>query len=198
MKPARKAEGGSVEVKAYGVKMSIFDKLKSTALLELIRDPRLKELVTKREFRLSQEELHRELVRQAAGEEELQELALTVGDGFLELSGRVKKRLLPFAIPFSARFSLHSLEFSVRSKAVHLRLEEVKPFELDALTRKLVAKVPFLSFADGLVTVHLAQVPRLAGLLNSQVKGFRPFDHIVLKELSFRDGEVVGRVGVLL
>ena len=178
--------------------MSIFDKLKSTAFLELIQDPRLRELVTKREFRVSQEELHREFLKQTAGEEELQELALIVGEGFLELSGRVKKRLLPFAIPFSARFSLHSLEFSVRSKTVHLRLEELKPFELDSLTKKLVEKVPFLSFADGLVTVHLVKVPRLAGLLTCQVKGFRPFDHIVLKELSFRDGEVVGRVGLLL
>ena len=178
--------------------MSIFDKLKSSALLELIQDPRLRDLLTKREFRLSQEELHREFVNQAADEEEMQELALTVGEGFLELSGKVKKRPLPFAIPFSARFSLHSLEFSVRSKAVHLRLEELKPFSLDSLTKKLVEKVPFLSFADGLVTVHLVKVPRLAGLLTCQVKGFRPFDHIVLKELSFRAGEVVGRVGVLL
>ncbi|HLO25771.1 MAG TPA: hypothetical protein VK187_06640 [Geobacteraceae bacterium] len=178
--------------------MSIFDKLKQTALLELVQDPRLKHLLTRREFRLSQEELHHEFVKQAAGEEELQDLALTVGEGFLELSGRVKKRLLPFAIPFSARFSLHSLEFSPRSKAVHLKLEELKPFELDSLTKKLVEKVPFLSFADGLVTVHLARVPRLTGLFACQIKGFRPFDHIVLKELDFREGEVVGRVGVLL
>lgn len=178
--------------------MTFFDKLRSTALLELIRDPRLKELVTRREFRLSQEELHRELVKQAVPGEDLQELRLTVGEGFLELSGRVKKRLLPFAIPFSARFSLHSLDFSPRNKAVHLRLDELKPLDLDRLTRKLTEKVPFLSYADGLVTVHLAKVPRLAGLFASQVRGFRPFDHIVLKELSFRDGEVVGRVGVLL
>jgi hypothetical protein len=178
--------------------MSIFATLKSSALLELIKDPRLRDLLTRREFRLSQEDLNRELLDQTAGEEELLELALAVGDGFLELTGRVKKRPLPFAIPFSARFSLHSLEFSVRSKAVYLRLEELKPFSLDTLTKKLVEKVPFLSFTDGLVTVDLARVPRLAGLLACQVKGFRPFDHIVLKELSFREGEVVGRVGVLL
>jgi hypothetical protein len=177
--------------------MSIFDKLKQTALLELVQDPRLRQLLTRREFRLSQEELRREFVQQAE-EEELQDLALIVGEGFLEISGRVKKRLLPFAIPFSARFSLHSLEFSPRSKAVHLRLEEVKPFGIDALTEKIVAKVPFLSFADGLVTVHLARIPRLAGLFARQIKGFRPFDHIVLKELDFREGEVMGRVGLLL
>ena len=178
--------------------MSIFDTMKGAALLKLVRDPRLRDLLLKREFRLSQEELHREFVKQTAGEEELHDVALTVGDGFLELSGRVKKRLLPFAIPFLARFSLHSLEFSPRSKAVRLKLEELKPFELDVLTKKLVEKIPFLSFADGLVTLHLAKVPRLTGLLNSQVRGFRPFDHIVLKDLSFREGEVVGRVGVML
>lgn len=177
--------------------MSIFDKLKSTALLELVRDPRLKELVTKREFRLSQEELHREFATRAA-DEELQELALTVVEGFLEVSGRVKKRLIPFAIPFSARFSLHSIDFSPHNKAIHLRLEEMKPLDLDSLTKKVVEKVPFLSFADGLVTVHLAKVPRLAGLFACQVHGFRPFDHIVLKELRFHEGEVVGRVGVML
>lgn len=178
--------------------MSIFDKLKSTALLELIRDPQLRDLLTKREFRISQEQLQREFVSQTAHEQELEDLALIVGEGFLEISGRVKKRPLPFAIPFSARFSLHSLEFSVRSKTVHLKLEELKPFSLDSLTKKLVEKVPFLSFADGLVTVHLIKTPRLARLLTCQVKGFRPFDHIVLKDLRFHDGEVVGRVGVLL
>jgi hypothetical protein len=178
--------------------MSIFDKLKSSALLELARDPRLKELVTKREFRVGQEELQLELLKQAAGEEELQELSVTVGEGYLELSGKVKKRMLPFAIPFAARFSLHSLDFTPHTKSVHLRLDEVKPFEVDTLTRKLVGKVPFLSFDNGLVTVHLGKVPRLAPLLNTQVRGFRPFDHIVLKELHFHDGEVVGRIGVLL
>lgn len=178
--------------------MTIFDKVKDSRLLELIRDPRLRDLVTKREFRLSQEDLQKELMEQMAGEEALQELALTVGAGFLELSGRVRKWPLPFAIPFSARFSLHSFEFSPRSKVVHLRLEEVKPFEIDALTKKLVEKVPFLSFADGLVTIHLDGIPRLAGLLACNFKQFRPFDHIVMKELSFHPGEVVGRVGVLL
>ncbi len=178
--------------------MTVFETLKNSPFVELVRDPRLRDLVTKREFRLSQEELQGEMAAQMAGEESLQELAITVGEGFLELSGRARKRPLPFAIPFSARFSLHSLEFSPRSKAVHLRLEEVRPFEIDALSKKLVEKVPFLSFADGLVTLHLARVPRLAGLLDYHVRGFRPFDHIVLKELVLSPGEVVGREGVLL
>lgn len=178
--------------------MSIFDKVKQTALLGLVQDPRLRNLLMRREFRLSQEELQREFLKQAAGDEELQDATLTIGEGYLEISGRVKKRPIPFAIPFSARFSLHSLDFSPRGKAVHLRLDEVKPFELDAVTKKIVEKVPFLSFEDGLVTVHLGKVPRLSWLINSQVRGFRPFDHIVLKELHFHEGEMVGRVGVLL
>ena len=178
--------------------MTIFEKIKSSPLLELARDPRFRDLLTKREFRLDAEALRREIIDQVGAEEELQELNLTVGAGFLEFSGRVKKRPLPFSIPFSARFSLHSLDFSPRSKVVRLRLDEMKPFEADSLTKKLVAKVPFLSFDDGLVTVHLAKVPRLVRLLACQVGSVRPFDHIVLKELEFTPGEVVGRVGVLL
>jgi hypothetical protein len=177
--------------------MSFFSSLKTKAVLELISDPRLKELVTRREFRVSEEELRQELVTRVT-DEDIQDLAVSVGEGFLEISGKIKKRLLPFAIPFSARFSLHSLEFSPRNKAVHLKLEELKPLDLDWLTKRLVGKIPFLSSADGLVTLHLIKIPRLTGLLTCQVKGFCPFDHIVLKELSFHPGEVVGRVGVML
>jgi hypothetical protein len=177
--------------------MSFFSSLKTKTVLELISDPRLKELVTRREFRVSEEELRQELVTRVS-DEDIQDLAVSVGEGFLEISGKIKKRLLPFAIPFSARFSLHSLEFSPRIKAVHLRLEELKPLDLDWLTKRLVGKIPFLSSADGLVTLHLVKIPRLTGLLTCQVKGFHPFDHIVLKELSFHPGEVVGRVGVML
>jgi hypothetical protein len=166
--------------------------------MEMMKDPRLRELVTRREFSISREELQQELLSQTADEEGLQDLTVQVGDGFLEISGRVKKRMLPFAIPFSARFSLHSLEFSPRSKTVHLKLEELKPFEVDSLTKKLVEKLPFLSFADGLVTIQLEKVPRLAGLFGCRIGSFRPFDHIVLKQLNFMEGEVTGKIGVLL
>ena len=178
--------------------MSIFDTLKQSPLMEMMKDPRLRELVTRREFSISREELQQELLSQTADEEGLQDLTVQVGEGFLEISGRVKKRILPFAIPFSARFSLHSLEFSPRSKTVHLKLEELKPLEIDSLTKKLVEKLPFLTFADGLVTIQLEKVPRLAGLLGCRIGNFRPFDHIVLKQLHFQEGEVTGKVGVLL
>jgi hypothetical protein len=178
--------------------MHIFDTLKKSPLMEMLQDPRLRELVTRREFTISRDELQREILSQTAGEEGLQDLTVQVGEGFLEISGRVKKRMLPFAIPFSASFSLHSLEFSPRSKTVHLKLEELKPFEIDSLTKKLVEKLPFLTFANGLVTIQLEKVPRLAALLGCQIGSFRPFDHIVLKRLSFMEGEVTGSIGVLL
>ena len=181
----------------HGLGMSFFDKLKTNALLELVKDPRVKDLVTRREFRITEEDLRKEFVSRVA-DEELQELEVVVGEAFLEISGKMKKKLLPFAIPFSARFSLHSLEFSPRGKTVHLRLEELKPVDLDWLTKRLVEKIPFLSFADGLVTVHLVKIPRLTPVLTCQVKGFKPFDHVVLKDLRFVPGEVVGRVGVML
>ena len=177
--------------------MTLFDKIKSSHLLDLVRDPRLKELVTRREFRISEEDLRRALLNRAP-DEEVPELSVAIAEGFIEISGKVKKKLLPFAIPFSARFSLHSLEFTPRTKAVHLRLEELKPLDMDWLTRRLVEKLPFLSFGEGLVTVHLVKIPRLAPLLTSQVKGFHPFDHVVLKDLNFYQGEVVGKLGVML
>ena len=177
--------------------MSIFDRFKNPALLELVKDQRLKELITRREFRLTEEYLHREILSKAV-DDELTELSLKLGAGFAELTGRVKKRLVPFAIPFSARFSLHSIDFTRRGKVVHLRLEELKPLDLDWLTKKLVQNIPFVSYGDGLVTLDLTQVPRLAEFYEYQVKGVRPSDFVVLKELLFCEGELVGRVGLIL
>ena len=167
--------------------MGIFDRLKNSAVVELIRDPRIRDLVIRREFRMSQEELRKELANRA--DTELRELDVTIEEGFLEVSGRIKKKLLPFPIRFSAQFSIHSFEFSPRSKTVCLKVEQLKPVNFDWLTKRVVEKVPFLSFADGLVTVHLGKIPRLAGLLAYHIRGFRPLDHIVLKDLSFRSTE---------
>lgn len=177
--------------------MGIFDKLKSVPFLDLIQDQRLKELVTRREFRLSEEYLHREFLSRAE-DAELTELGLKLEEGFATLSGKLKKAPLPFAIPFAARFAVHSVDFSGRGKLVHLKLEEVKPLDLDWVTRKLVGKVPFLSYADRLLACDLTKVPRLAELFACRVRGFYPADYLVLKELSLRKGEVVGRLGLCL
>lgn len=179
--------------------MSIFSAFLSnkTAVLDLIKDPRLHDLVTKREFRLTEEYLHREFLAKVT-DEELTGLNLSIGEGHAELSGKVKKRLLPFPIPFSARFSIHSTDFSHKGKVVRLKLEEVKPIDLDSLTKKLVEQVPFLTYEGGLVSLDLERVPRLAELFGYQVKGIRPFDFVVLKDLVLSPGEVVGKVGVIL
>lgn len=179
--------------------MSIFSNIlnNKAAIFDLVKDPRIRELVTRREFRLTQEYLHEEFLGRLA-DEELTDLGLKIGEGFAELSGKVKKRLLPFAIPFSARFSIHSIDFSHKRKVVHLKLEELKPLDVDSLTKKLVEQIAFLSFDQGLVTLDLAKVPRLAELFGYNVKGIRPFDFVVLKDLALNPGEVVGRVGVIL
>lgn len=177
--------------------MGIFDKLKSVPFMDMIQDQRLKELVTRREFRLTEEYLHREFLSRAE-DEELTELRLQLEEGHAVLSGKLKKSPLPFAVPFAARFVMHSVDFSSRGKLVHLKLEEVKPLDLDWVTRKLVGKVPFLSYADRLLAFDLTRVPRLAELFACQVKGVYPADFLVLKELSLKKGEVVGRVGLCL
>lgn len=177
--------------------MSIFDRLRNPALLDLVRDQRLKELVTRREFRVTEEYCHREFVSRAE-DDEVRKLSLKFGDGYGEIAGEVKKRLVPFAIPFSARFALQGIEFGPGAKKVHLRVEKVKPLDLDWVTARLVNRVPFLTYGDGVVSCDLTRVPRLADLFAYQVKGVRPSDFLAIRELAFREGEIVGRVGFLL
>ncbi|SNB47700.1 hypothetical protein [Geobacter sp. DSM 9736] len=177
--------------------MSIFSNLlnKKDALFELVKDPLIRDLVTKREFRLTEEYLRQELLGRLK-HEDVTDLDFRVGEGFAELSGKVRKRPLPFSIPFSARFSIHSFNFSQSGKVVHLKLEEVKPFDLESLNRKLVENIPFLSYEKGLLSLDLTKVPRLAELLDYRVSSFRPLDAVILKDLSFCPGEVVGKIGV--
>ena len=176
--------------------MSLFDMLKHPALAGLIQDQHLKELLMRREFRLTEEYLHREFVSQAA-DEEIHNPELKFFDGFGEIRCQVKKRLLP-TISFSARFAVHGVEFSNMGKKIHLRVEQVKPFDCDWVTKRFVDKVPFLSFSDGILTCDLTQVPRLAHLFSYQVKGFRVADFVTLKELAIGEGEIVGRLAMVI
>jgi hypothetical protein len=177
--------------------MNILELLQNPALKEFMKDQRLRELITRREFRISEEYLYREFVS-GAGDEELQELSLTLHDGYGEISGTVKKRLIPMAIPFTARFSVRSVVFSALEKKVHLAMDEVKPLDLDWVTRRVVERVPFLSWEGGRVICDLEKVPRLGELLSRRIGSLRASDFVTLKELSFRPGEIVGRVGVVL
>lgn len=177
--------------------MSIFDMFRNPAFRDLLKDQRLKELLARREFRISEEYIHREFISQA-GDDEVRGLALRFRDGFGELSGEVKKRLLPFAVPFAARFTIHGVEFNAMGKRVYLRVEEVKPVDFDWVTRRVVEQVPFLDYRDGLLVCDLERVPRLDALLAHRVGPARVADFFTLRELSLRNGEIVGRLGVVL
>jgi hypothetical protein len=180
--------------------MGILDRLqrlKNPALVELVKEQSLKDLLLHREFRISQGYLQREFMVRAT-DDEIPELAIALLEGSGEISGKMKKRLLPFAIPFSAKFTIQGIEFSSARKCVFIKLEEVGPIDLDWLTKKVVGRIPFLSCMGDLIVCDLTRVPRLAELFSANVMGKSVWDFITLKELHLKDGEIVGRVGVVL
>jgi hypothetical protein len=179
-----------------GIFERINDRIKNPALVELVKEQSLRDLLTKRAFHISQGYLQREFLSRAL-DEEIVEFSITLFDGYGEIAGKMKKRLLP-AIPFSATFSIHGMEFSSARKCVLLKLEKVGPVDIDWLTRKVVQHIPFLSCSGDLITCDLTRVPRLAELFAYRIKGLNVWDIITLKELSLKDGEIVGRVGVVL
>jgi hypothetical protein len=171
--------------------MSIFqkiqDRIKNPALAELVKEQNLKDLLIRREFRLSESYLQREFVTPAL-DDEIPQLSIALFNGYGEITGKMKKRLLP-TISFSATFTIQGMEFSSARKCVFLRLEKVAPF---------VERIPFLSCTGNMITCDLTRVPKLAELFAYRVKGISAWDFITLKELSLKDGEIVGRVGVVL
>jgi hypothetical protein len=177
--------------------VSILDRIKNPTLAALVKEQNLKDLLVKREFRITEGYMQREVLNRAV-DEELLELTLSVLDGFGQLTGKVKKRFVPFAISFSATFTMQGVEFTGTRKAVLIRLEKVGPIDIDWLTRKIIQRVPFLSCMGELIVCDLTKVPKLAELFAYRVKGINPWDFITLKELSLKDGEIVGRVGVVI
>jgi hypothetical protein len=176
----------------------INERIKNPALVELMKEQSLRDLLTKRAFHISQGYLQREFLNSAL-DDEIVEFSVALFDGYGEITGKMKKRLLP-AIPFSATFTIQGMEFSSARKCVLLKLEKVGPVDFDWLTRKVVQQIPFLSCSGDLITCDLTRVPRLAELFARRVKGINlnVWDLITLKELSLKDGEIVGRVGVVL
>jgi len=185
--------------------MGIFDKVKEKiagrindpAFLDLVKEQNLKDLLIRREFRVTESYLQREILDKAI-DDEILELNIALFDGYGEISGKMKKRLLPFAIPFSATFTIQGMEFSAARKCVFLKLAQVAPIDLDWLTRKVVERIPFLSCMGDLISCDLTRVPRLAELFAYRVKGISIWDFVTLKELGFKRGEIAGRVGVVL
>lgn len=177
--------------------MSILNMLKSPALLDLIKDQRLKEIVTRREVRISEEYFHRELVNKAI-DDEIQELSMKFFDGYGEICGKVKKKLIPFSIPFSVRFTVERVFFTPKDKMIFLKVEEVKPVDVEFVTRRIVAKLPFLSYSDGIIACDMARMPELNKFFSYNVHGIKVCDFLTIKELLFKEGEMIGRLGICL
>jgi len=176
----------------------VSEKIHNPALVELMKEQSLRDLLTKRAFRVSQGYLQREFLSRVL-DDEIVEFSIALFDGRGEIAGKMKKRLLP-AIPFSATFTIQGTEFSPARKCVWLKLGEVGPVDFDWLTRKVVQHIPFLSCSGDLVTCDLTKIPNLARMFDRRVKGLdlNVWDLITFKELSLKDGEIVGRVGVVL
>ena len=106
----------------------------------------------------------------------------------------------PRILPGVTRDSVIQLakSWGVKVSERRLAMDEVKPLDLEWVTRRMADKVPFLEYGDGLLVCDLTKVPRLANLFSCQVKGIKLADFLSLRELVVRDGEVVGRLGIVL
>ena len=177
--------------------MKIFDKISNPLLKQFMQDQNVRDLLTKREFRITEEFFQRELVA-GSEDDEIRELEVRFYDGYGEITGKVRKKPLPFDIPFSARLSVLRVDFTPEGKYFLLRTDEVKPFSLDWVTAKIVGRVPFLSWRDGVVTCDLARIPNLAPMFGAEVKGIRPLDFVTLRDVTFQPGALVGRVKIVI
>ena len=176
--------------------MSIFDKLRTPTVARLLKEQHLVELVTRREFRCAAGFVRREVTPRLA-DDEIHGIDILFRDGFAELTGQVKKRLLP-AIHFSARFNVERVACTPWENRVYLGLADVKPVDFGWLTRWLVERLPFLTYVEGAVVCALMGIPRLAELFDYRGKGGRVSDFLTIKELAVRPGKIVGRLGVVL
>ena len=177
--------------------MKIFDKISNPLLKQFMQDQNVRDLLTKREFRISEELFQRELV---AGDEDdgIRELQVRFHDGYGEITGKVRKKPLPFDIPFSARLSVQRVDFTPEGKFLLLQVDDVKPFSLDWVTARIVGRVPFLSWREGIITCNLARIPKLAPMFGAEVKGVRPLDFVTLRDVTFQPGAIVGRIKIVI
>lgn len=175
--------------------MAITDILGNAPLWSFIKDQNVKEIITKQEFRVSEEYLHRELVSRA-GSEKVRELSLKIFEGYAEISGKLQQRMLPLLIPFLARLAVNGFEFNRKNKSVHLKVDMVKPMGSDMLVGKLADKIPFINYEKGVAYCDLTKVPLLSALLGYHVKGVPVSNFVTIKELTLNKGEIVGKLGV--
>ncbi len=177
--------------------LKIFNKLSNPILKQFMQDQNLRDLFMKREFRITEEFFQRELA--AGGEDDdIRELEVRFHEGYGEITGKVRKKPLPFDIPFSARLSVQRVEFTPEGKYLVLKADQVKPFSLDWVTARIVGRAPFLSWHEGSITCDLTRVPKLAPLFKRELKGIRPLDFVTLREVAFEPGALVGRVKIVI
>lgn len=176
--------------------MSLLHKLKNSTFSAFLQDQHLPGLFRRREFRLTEAFLRRELLTQVA-DEEIPELDLELHDGYAEVRGVIKKRFMP-QLAFSLRLRVVGVEFNAMAKRLHLAVDDVKPLDVDWITRRLVERVSYLNYAAGRISIDLDRMPRLEIPLAYRIKGVRVADFFTIKEIHLRLGEVVGRLGVTL
>lgn len=177
--------------------LKIFDKIQNPLLKQFMQDQNLRELFTRREFRITEDFFQRELA--AGGEDDdIRDLQVRFLDGYGEITGTVRKRPLPFEIPFSARLTVHRVEFTPEGKFLVLKADEVKPFSLDWVTAKVVGRIPFLSWQEGSIICDLTRIPKLAPLFGASVKGVRPLDFVTLRDVTIQPGALVGRIKIVI
>lgn len=178
--------------------MNLLAALADPRLLEFMKDQRIQEIISKREVRVTDDYLQTQFISKAVGGE-VDELALTFHDGHAVLAGKVtKKVVIPVTVPFSIRFSMKAVTFNKEEKTIRLNVDEIKPLDVDWVTKRIIEKLPFLTFEARQVTCDLTQVPQLAELFGYQVKGINVADLIAFRDMQIRKGELVGKVGLNL
>ena len=175
----------------------ISDKIANPLLKQFMQDQNLRDLFTKREFRITEDFFQRELIS-GGDDDDIRELEVRFHDGYGEITGKVRKKPLPFDIPFSARLSVQRVDFTPEGKELVLKVDEVKPFSLNWVTARIVGRVPFLTWQEGSIICDLARIPKLAPLFSASVKGIHPLNFVTLRDVTFQPGALVGRVKVVL
>ncbi len=177
--------------------MAISDILGNAPLWDFIKDQNLKDIITRKEFRITEEYLSRELVKHA-GNGKVTDLSLKIHDGYAEVTGKVKAWPMPMPVSFLVRFELQGYEFNRAGKSVQLKVDVARPPGGDLLLGKLAEKIVFLTYEKGIASCDLTKVPLLSGLLGYHVKGKPVIDFVMIKELTLNKGEIVGKLGVSL
>jgi hypothetical protein len=177
--------------------MAIGDFLGNAPFWGFVKDQNIRELLTKREFRISEQYLHREFVSRAESEK-VRDLSLKIYNGYAEITGKLRQRLLSVSVTFLARFAMHGYEFNRNSKKVHLKIYGAKPMSGDLLLGELADNIPFLTCEQGIAVCDLTKVPRLSQVFGYHVKGMPVMDFVTIKELRLNEGEIVGKLGVRL